>query len=144
MGPMGIPLSREEVWFKRKHSSMRMSVERGFGIPKSRFKEIGIKSSLKLDFLPVVVHYCCVLQNILFASKDCTLNPNLIDCNLPSIEDTDTTPSHEEKTFISLRPMGLVSEERVLLKDQMARKNLLDYLVRVQNTHHTANHLIRR
>ena len=32
MGPMGIPLTREELWFNRKHSSTRMSVERGFGI----------------------------------------------------------------------------------------------------------------
>ena len=27
MGPMGLPLSREETWFNRKHSSTRMSVE---------------------------------------------------------------------------------------------------------------------
>ena len=28
MGPMGLPLSKEEAWFNRKHSSMRMRVER--------------------------------------------------------------------------------------------------------------------
>jgi hypothetical protein len=69
-GPMGNPLSREEAWFNRKHSSTRMSVERAFGILKSRFREIGMKSSLKLDFLPTVVHACCILHNILLASKD--------------------------------------------------------------------------
>ena len=51
MGPMGTPLTREEAWFNMKHSSTRMSVERGFDILKSRIKEIGTKSSLKLDFL---------------------------------------------------------------------------------------------
>ena len=71
---MGNPLSKEEAWFNRKHSSTRMSVERGFGILKSRFKEIGMKSSLKLDFLPMVVHSCCILHNILLASKDRTLD----------------------------------------------------------------------
>lgn len=47
-----------------------MSVERGFGILKAKFKEIGTKSSMKLDFLPTVVYCCCVLHNILLASKD--------------------------------------------------------------------------
>lgn len=72
--PMGQPLTAEEVWFNRKHSSTRMSVERGFGILKTRFKEIGTKTSFKLDFLPTVVHTCCVLHNILLASKDMTLD----------------------------------------------------------------------
>ena len=58
MGPMGKPLSHEEVWFNRKHSSTRMCVERGFGILKARFKEIGTKSALKLDFVPTLVHAC--------------------------------------------------------------------------------------
>ena len=40
-----------------------MSVEIAFGILKARFKEIGTRSSLKLDFLPTVVHNCCVLHN---------------------------------------------------------------------------------
>ena len=33
-----------------------MSVERGFGILKARFREIDTKSSLKLDFLPTILH----------------------------------------------------------------------------------------
>ena len=70
---MGVPLSNEEAWFNRKHSSTSMSVERAFGILKAKFKEIGTKSSMKLEFLPTVVHYCCVLHNILLASKDRTL-----------------------------------------------------------------------
>ena len=144
MGPMGLPLSREEVWFNRKHSSTRMSVERGFGILKSRFKEIGTKSSLKLDFLPTVVHCCCVLHNILLASKDRTLDQILIDCDLPPMTDTDVTPTQEEEGFLPPRAMGLVSEERALLEGQMAREDLLDYLVRVQNSQHTTNHPRRR
>ena len=51
-----------------------MSVERGFGILKTRFKEIDTKTSLKLDFLPTVVHTYCVLHNILLVSKDMTLD----------------------------------------------------------------------
>ena len=82
---MCLPLTREEAWFNRKHSSTRMSVERGFGILKARFKEIGTKSSLKLDFLPTVVHCCCVLHNILFANKDRTLDQILVDCQLPTM-----------------------------------------------------------
>ena len=84
-GPMCLPLTREEAWFNRKHSSTRMSVERGFGILKARFKEICTKSSLKLDFLPTVVHCCCVLHNILFANKDRTLDQILVDCQLPTM-----------------------------------------------------------
>ena len=99
MGPMGVPLSREEAWFNRKHSSTRMSVERGFGILKARFKEIGTKSSLKLDFLPTFVHCCCVLHNILFASKDRTLDQILMDCNLPAMTDMDVTSGQGGHNF---------------------------------------------
>jgi hypothetical protein len=144
MGPLGVPLSREEVWFNRKHSSTRMSVERGFGILKARFKEIGTKSSLKLDFLPTVVHACCVLHNILLASKDRTLDQILIDCHLPAMDDIDATHRDEEAVFQPPRPMGLVSEERALLEGQMAREDLLDYLVRVQRSNNIANQPRRR
>lgn len=139
-GPMGVPLSREELWFNRKHSSTRMCVERGFGILKSRFKEIGTKSSLKLDFLPIVVHCCCVLHNILLASKDRTLDQILIDCHLPLMEDTAVPHRDEEEGFLPPRPMGLVTEERALLEGQMAREDLLDYLVRIENDNHIARH----
>ena len=138
MGPLGVPLSREELWFNRKHSSTRMSVERAFGILKARFKEIGTKSSLKLDFLPTAVHNCCVLHNILLASKDHTLDQILSDWHLPPMDDNSTSP--REDVFRPPRPTGLVSEERALLEGQMAREDLLDYLVRLQNAHHMENH----
>ena len=144
MDPMGVPLTQEETWFNRKHSSTRMSVERGFGILKSRFKEIGTKSSLKLDFLPTVVHCCCVLHNILLASKDRTLDQILIECRLPTMDDIGHTWRDEEDVFVPPRPMGLVSEDRALLEGQMAKEDLLDYLVRLQNVNHLARHLGRR
>jgi hypothetical protein len=140
IGPMGVPLSREETWFNQKQSSTRMSVERGFGILKARFKEIGTKSSLKVDFLPTVVHYCCVFHNILLASKDKTLDQILIDCNLPAMDDDNLTHREDVDVFTPPRPMDLVSEERALLEGQMAREDLLDYLVRVQNDTHYARH----
>ena len=140
MGPMGLPLSREEAWFNRKHSSTRMSVERGFGILKARFKEIGTKTSMKLDLLPTVVHACCILHNILLASKDRTLDQILIDCNLPAMNECDTAHREEEDVFQPPRPMRLVSEERALLEGQMAREDILDFLVRIQNANHSRNH----
>jgi hypothetical protein len=135
-GLMGVALTREEVWFNRKRSSTRMSVERGFGILKARFKEIGTKTSLKLDFIPIVVHCCCVLHNILLASKDMTLDEILVDCQLPPMDEIDPTRRDEDDAFQPPGPMGLVSEDRALLEGQMAREDLLDYLIRVQNTNH--------
>ena len=140
MGPMGIPLTQEETWFNRKHSSTRMSVERGFGILKARFKEIGTKSSMKLDFLPTVVHCCCVLHNILLASKDRTLDQILLDCDMPPMNSNDTRRREEEEAFQPPRPMGYVTEDRALLEGQMAREDILDYLVRIQNTNHVAHY----
>ena len=99
MGPMGVALTDEEVWFNRKHSSTRMCVERGFGILKARFKEIGTKSALKLDFVPTVVHSCCVLHNILLASKDRTLDQILRECELPPMEDNGTPRRDDEGDF---------------------------------------------
>ena len=144
MGPMSVPLTNEEAWFNRKHSSTRMCVERGFGILKARFKEIGSKSSLKLDFLPTVVHCCCVLHNILLASKDLTLDQILVECNLPPMDDINNTRRDEEDVFRPPRPMAFVSEERALLEGQMARDDLLDYLVRVQNANYVDRHPARR
>ena len=143
IGPMGMALANEEVWFNRKHSSTRMCVERAFGILKARFKEIGGKSSLKLDFLPTVVHACCVLHNILLASKDRTLDQILADCHLPTMDEVEHTHRVEEDIFLPPRPMGLVSEERALLEGKMAREDLLDYLVRIQNSDHIARHPAR-
>ena len=121
-----------------------MSVERAFGILKARFKEIGTKSSLKLDFLPTVVHCCCVLHNILLASKDRTLDQILLDCHLPAMDDNNPLHQDKEEVFQPPRPMGLVSEDRALIEGQMAREDLLDYLVRVQNTNHIAHQPRRR
>ena len=143
-GPMGVSLTREEVWFNRKHSSTRMSVERGFGILKGRFKEIGTKSSLKLDFLPTVVHCCCILHNILLASKDRALDQILVDCQLAPMDENDMSRRDEEEGFQPPRPMGLVSEDRALLEGQMARDDILDYLVRVNNSEHMSRHPRRR
>ena len=139
-GPLGLALTQEEAWFNRKHSSTRMSVERGFGILKSRFKEIGTKSSLKLEFLPTVVHACCILHNLLLASKDRTLDQILVECHLPTLDDIVCTRTEEDDGFMPPRPMGLVSEDRALLEGQMAREDLLDYLIRVQNSEHTRRH----
>ena len=143
MEPMGMPITNEETWFNRKHSSTRMSVERGFGILKARFKEIGGKSSLKLEFLPTVVHTCCVLHNILLASKDRTLDQILAECSLPPMDVEDYTQRDECEQFRPPRPMGLVSEERTLLEGKLARDDLLDYLVRMQNSDHIGRHTRR-
>jgi hypothetical protein len=140
MCPMGLPLSREEAWFNRKHSSTRMSVERGFGILKARFKEIGTKSSLKLDFLPTIVHCCCVLHNILLASKERTLDQILVDCNLLPMDDISDTRRGADDGFQPPRPMALVNEDKSLLEGRMAREDLFDYLVRLQNANHLASH----
>lgn len=138
IGPMGVPLTDEEVWFNRKHSSTRMCVERGFGLLKARFKEIGTKTALKLNFVPTVVHSCCVLHNILLASKDRTLDQILRDCELPPMEDNDTARREDDGDFHPPRRMGLLGEDRALLEGKLAREDLLDYLVRVQNADHIA------
>ena len=138
--PMGSPLTSEEVWFNRKHSSTRMSVERGFDILKARLKEIGGKSSLKLDFMPTVVHTCCVLHNIFLASKDRTLDQILEECHLPPMDEEDLQRREDEDTFHPPRPNDLLSEERALLEGKMARDDLLDYLIRIQNSEHRGRH----
>lgn len=86
----------------------------------------------------MVVHCCCVLHNILLASKDRTLDQILLECNLPTMDDTGHTRRDEDDAFMPPRPMGQVSEDRALLEGQMAREDLLDCLVRVQNANHYA------
>ena len=112
---MGMSLSRKEIWFNRKHSSTRMSVERGFGILKARFKKIDTKSLMKLDFLPTLVHCCCILHIVLLTSKDRTLDQILIDCNLPPMNVNNLVNREEEDVFQLPRPVDLVSEDRAIL-----------------------------
>jgi len=117
-----------------------MSIKRAFGILKTKFKEIGGKSSLKLDFMPTVVHICCVLHNIFLSSKDRTLDQILGDCNLPPM-DTDDLPQRDDADiFRPPRPIGLVSDEMALLEGKMAREDILDYLVRLHNSDYIARH----
>ena len=139
MGPTCVALSREELWFNKKHSSTIISVERAFGILKARFKEIGTKSSLKPEFLPTVVHSCCVLHNILLASKDRTLDQILVDCHLPAMDDNESPARDEEEAFRPPRPIGLMNEERALLEGQMAREDIVDYMVWTQNANRLGN-----
>jgi hypothetical protein len=82
-----------------------MCVERGFGILKARFKEIGAKSALKLEFLPTVVHCCCVLHNMLLASKDRTLDQILRDCDLPPM-DVNGVPRLDDEDVFHPPPPG--------------------------------------
>ena len=135
-----MPLTTEEMWFNRKHSSTRMSIERGFEILKARFKEIGGKSSLKLDFMPTFIHTCCVLHNILLSSKDRTMDEILEDCHLPPMDAEDLPRRNEHDIFHPPRPMDLVNDDRALLEGKMAREDLLDYLVRMQNIDHIARY----
>ena len=90
--------------------------------------------------MPTVVHTCCVLHNILLASKDSTLDQILADCHLPPMDVDDLPRRDDEDAFLPPRPMGLVSEERALLEGKMAREDLLDYLVRIQNSDYIGRH----
>ena len=50
----------------------------------------------------------------------------------------------EDDGFQPPMPMGLVSEDMALLEGQMARDDILDYLVRVYNADHMSRHPRRR
>ena len=76
----------------------------------------------------------------MLASKDRTLDQILLECNLPTMDDIGHTRRDEADAFMPPRPMGLVSEDRAFLEGQMAREDLLDYLVRVQNANQYARH----
>jgi hypothetical protein len=73
---------------------------------------------------------------MLFSSKDRTLDQILEECNLPPIDADD----QQHRDEAAPRPMGLVSDERALLEGKMAREDLLDYLVRLQNSDYVVRH----
>ena len=56
------------------------------------------------------------------------------------MDDSDIVHRDEDTFFTPPRPMGLVSEDRALLEGQMAREDLVDYLVRIQNANQRGNH----
>jgi hypothetical protein len=82
----------------------------------------------------------CALHNILLASKDRTLDQILAECHLSPMDVDDLPRRDDEEVFLPPRPIGLVSDERTLLEGKMARDNLLDYLVRMQNSDYIGRH----
>ena len=62
-----------------------MNVEQMVDIFKVRLNEIRIMSLLKFNILFIVVHCCCILRKILFASKGWTLDQTLVDFYFPPI-----------------------------------------------------------
>ena len=56
------------------------------------------------------------------------------------MNDNDLRRREVEVVFQPPRPMGLVSKDRALLEGQMAREDILDYLVRIQNANHIGHH----
>lgn len=81
-----------------------------------------------------------MLYNIFLASKDCTLEQILAECHLPPMDVDDLPRRDDEETFRPPRPMGLMSKERTLLEGKMAREDLLDYLVCIQNSKYIGRH----
>ena len=126
-------MTGEEEWFNVKHSSTRMCVEPSFDILEAQFKEDGGESSFNLDFIPMVVHSCCILHNILLVSKYRTLDQILRDCHLPAMEDDCNCHGAEEHVFESSQPVSMDTKGRALLEGKMTREDLLDYVVRTQN-----------
>ena len=62
---------------------------------------------------------------------------------MPPMDVNDTSRTEDDTGFLPPRPMGLVSEERALLEGKMAREDILDYLVRIQNADHISRHPLR-
>lgn len=53
----------EKELFNHRHSSLRSTVERGFGVLKKRFRMLGGEPYLKYELQVDVVLACCVLHN---------------------------------------------------------------------------------
>lgn len=95
---------------------------------------------MKLDILPTIVHCCCVLHNILFASEEWTLDQILNDCHLPHVQEDELTSIEDGDLSQLLGPMGFVSKESISLERKMTQEDLLDYLVHIQNTNYMSRH----
>jgi hypothetical protein len=63
-------LSVAKKEFNKNLSKSRIYSEIAFGRMKRIFKEVGWRSGLDIDFLPQVVHACCILYNILVHIKE--------------------------------------------------------------------------
>lgn len=89
-----------------------------------------------IDFLPTIMHTCCILHNILLASNDLTLDEILIECHLPHVHRISLASKEAVEKFEPPNPITFVSKQRALLEGRMAHEDLLDYFVRVQNHWH--------
>lgn len=118
-----------------------MNVKRGFNKLKARFKEIGMKSSSVIYFLYTVVHYCCIMHNILLASKHRILDQILKYYHLPRMDDVDDLLRSDDEDIVRHpMSMSLISEEKKIARRKYVTKNLLDYLVCIQNVDYIARH----
>ena len=83
-----------------------------------------------------------MLHNILLVNKDCILDQFLIDCHLRPMQEEEFAPRADGDPFLPPRLMGLVSKERALLDGNVAREDLLDYLIHLQNINYMSRHLV--
>lgn len=81
-----------------------------------------------------------MLHNILLASKDRTLDQILEECHLPPMDDDTHPRRNDDDIFRPPRPLGLLSKDRALLEEKMAKEDLLDYLVCVKKSDYIARH----
>lgn len=62
-------MTRDKNLFNHQLSKARIYCEIAFGRLKGRFKEVGWRSGINVEYLPEVIHACCILYNILVDCK---------------------------------------------------------------------------
>lgn len=70
-----------------------------------------------------------ILYNILLTNKDHILDQILNECQLLILDDFSSCRGNWEDVFEIPRPMDMITKERTLLEDMIARDDVVDYLV---------------
>ena len=80
------PLENAQELFNLRHSSLRTSIERGFGVLKKRFRVLDAKPFWSFETQVKVVLVCCVVHNHIMGVEP---NDHIMEDVMNQVESSD-------------------------------------------------------
>ena len=89
------PENEQELFFLR-HSSLRTTIERGFGVVKKRFRVLDAEPFWSFPTQVKVVLACCVVHNHIMGVEP---NDHIMEDAMNQVEFSDRPPEHAQELF---------------------------------------------
>ena len=116
------PPQNEKELYNLRHSSLRTTIERGFGVLKRRFRVLGAEPFWSFETQVDIVLACCIIHNHIMG----------VDPNDPIMQEegSEVQDEHTQRTQQTQREEREENREWVNKRDEIAHAMWVDYRVR--------------